>query len=161
MWPWRVKMPTQNLLRLLLLPMLMMRIVIATVCCRFGSWGLIIKLNFCSDFEHKVLSRYEVESCPTLCSKSEQKFSFMTKPQLPNLQQTVANTILIINISNSNKPQQVLSWHLHTPGSHQSSLLNGSEWVSELVSHWQASPMTGLGLDKNWRCARKLKKFGR
>ena len=38
----------------------------------------------------------------TLCSKSEQKFSFMTKPQLPNLQQTFANTILITNISNSN-----------------------------------------------------------
>ena len=37
----------------------------------------------------------------TLCSRSEQKFSFMTKPQLPNLQQTVAGTILIINISNS------------------------------------------------------------
>ena len=37
----------------------------------------------------------------TLCSKSEQKFSFMNNPQLPNLQQTVANTILIINISNS------------------------------------------------------------
>ena len=32
----------------------------------------------------------------------EQKFGFMTKPQLPNLQQTVADTILIINISNSN-----------------------------------------------------------
>ena len=31
---------------------------------------------------------------------SEQKFSFMTKPQVPNLQQTIANTI--INISNSN-----------------------------------------------------------
>ena len=30
------------------------------------------------------------------------KLSFMTKPQLPNLQQTVANTILITNISNSN-----------------------------------------------------------
>ena len=28
--------------------------------------------------------------------------SFRTKPQLPNPQQTVANTILIINISNSN-----------------------------------------------------------
>ena len=41
------------------------------------------------------------ESWP-MCSKSEQKFNFMTKPQLPNLQQTVANTILIINISNSN-----------------------------------------------------------
>ena len=38
----------------------------------------------------------------TLCSRSEQKFSFMTKPQLPNLQQTVSGTILIINISNSN-----------------------------------------------------------
>ena len=36
------------------------------------------------------------------CSKSEQKLSFMTKPQLPNLQQTVANTILVNNISNSN-----------------------------------------------------------
>ena len=32
----------------------------------------------------------------------EQKFGFMTKPQLPNLQQTVADTILIININNSN-----------------------------------------------------------
>ena len=31
----------------------------------------------------------------TLCSKSEQKFSFLTKPQLQNLQQFVANTILI------------------------------------------------------------------
>ena len=46
MWPWRVKMPTQNLLRLLLLLMLVMRIVLATVCCRFGSWGLVTKLNF-------------------------------------------------------------------------------------------------------------------
>ena len=29
-------------------------------------------------------------------------FSFITKPQLPNLQQIVANMILSINISNSN-----------------------------------------------------------
>ena len=58
MWPWRVKIPTQNLLILLLLLMLMMRIVLATVCCRFGSWGLFIKLNFCLDFEHKVWSRF-------------------------------------------------------------------------------------------------------
>ena len=43
-------MPTQNLLRLLLLLMLVMRIVLATVCCRFRSLGLVIKLNFCSDF---------------------------------------------------------------------------------------------------------------
>ena len=39
MWPWRVKMPTQSLLRLLLLLILVMRIVLATVCFRFGSWG--------------------------------------------------------------------------------------------------------------------------
>ena len=56
MWPWRVKMPTQNLLRVLLLLKLMMRIMLATVCCRFGSWGMVIKLNFCSDFQHKVWS---------------------------------------------------------------------------------------------------------
>ena len=31
---------------------IVMRIVLATVCYRFGSWGLVIKLNFCSDFEH-------------------------------------------------------------------------------------------------------------
>ena len=37
-----------------------------------------------------------------LCSKSKQKLCFMTEPQLPNLLQTVANTILITNISNSN-----------------------------------------------------------
>ena len=53
-----MKMTTQNLLRLLLLPILMLRIVLATVCCRFGSWGLFIKLNFCSDFEHNVWSRF-------------------------------------------------------------------------------------------------------
>ena len=39
----------------------------------------------------------------TLCSKSEQKFSFLTKPQLPNLQQIVANTILFSNSYNINK----------------------------------------------------------
>ena len=68
MRPWRVKMPTQNLLRLLLLLMLMMRIVLATVCCRFRSWGLVKKLNFCSDwlstrfgqdFEVEVEARFE------------------------------------------------------------------------------------------------------
>ena len=58
MWPWRVKMPTQNMLRWILLLMLMMRIVLATVCCSFGSWGLFIKLSFCPDFEHKVWSRF-------------------------------------------------------------------------------------------------------
>ena len=54
-------MPTQNLMRLLLLLLLVMRIVLATVCCKFGSSGLVIKLNFCSDFEHKVGQDFEVE----------------------------------------------------------------------------------------------------
>ena len=43
-----------SLLMLLLLLTLIMRIVLATVCCRFGSWGLVIKCNFCSAFEHFV-----------------------------------------------------------------------------------------------------------
>ena len=47
-------MTTQNLLRLLLLLMLMMRNVLTTVWCRFGRWSLVIKLSFCPDFEHKV-----------------------------------------------------------------------------------------------------------
>ena len=34
------------------------RIVFSTVCCRFGSWRLVLKLNFCSDFEHKGWSRF-------------------------------------------------------------------------------------------------------
>ena len=54
MWPWHVKMTTQSLLRLLLLLMLMMRNVLTTVWCRFGRWSLVIKLSFCSYFEHKV-----------------------------------------------------------------------------------------------------------
>ena len=67
MWPWRVKMATQNLLRMLLLLILTMRIVSATVCCRFGIWGLVIKPNFCSytlstgfgqDFEVEVQARF-------------------------------------------------------------------------------------------------------
>ena len=47
-----MKVPNQDLLRLLLLLMLVMRILLATVGCRFGSRGLVIKFNFCSDFEH-------------------------------------------------------------------------------------------------------------
>ena len=43
MWLWRVKMPTQNLFRLLLLMMLMLRNVLTIVWCRFGSWHLVIK----------------------------------------------------------------------------------------------------------------------
>ena len=51
-------MPTQNLL---MLQLLLTRIVLATICCRFRSWGLVKKLNFCSDFEHKVCQDFEDE----------------------------------------------------------------------------------------------------
>ena len=55
-------------------------------------------------FQLQILPELQIQNLDQiLSSKAEQKFSFMTKPQLPNLQQTVANTILIINISNSNK----------------------------------------------------------
>ena len=64
MWPWRVKMPTKNLLRLLLLLML----VLATVCRRFGSWGLLTKLNFCSDFE-QFGQDFEVEVQARFCDR--------------------------------------------------------------------------------------------
>ena len=55
------------------------------------------------DFSFKISPELQLQNLDqTLCSKSEQKFSFMTKLQVPNMQQTVANTIYIINISNSN-----------------------------------------------------------
>ena len=38
--------------------MLMLRNVLTIVWCRFGSWSLDIKSNFCPDFEHKVWSRF-------------------------------------------------------------------------------------------------------
>ena len=75
----------------------------------------------------------------TLGSKSEQKFSFMTKPQLTNLQQTVANTILITNISNSNSLNKfwvgIFTRQGHINQVYQTGV---SEWVSELRSEWQA-----------------------
>ena len=33
-------------------------IVLATFCYSFGSWGLVIRPNFCSDLEHMVWSRF-------------------------------------------------------------------------------------------------------
>ena len=53
-------------------------------------------LKILPDFQHQNLDQ-------TLCSKSEQKFSFLTKPQLRNLQQIVANKILISNGYNISK----------------------------------------------------------
>ena len=85
------------------------------------------------------------------CSKSEKKFSFRTKRQLPNLLQTVANMILTINISNSNNLDKfwvdIVTRQGHTNQVYQTLR---SQWVSELGSYWQAFPLIGLGSDKKW-----------
>ena len=46
-WP-----PLVRFLSALFPCLLVMRIMLATVCCRVGSWVLVMKLNFCTDFEH-------------------------------------------------------------------------------------------------------------
>ena len=52
----------------------------------------------------KILPELQLQNFDqTLCSKSEQKVSFLTKPQLPYLQQIVANKIIISNSYNINK----------------------------------------------------------
>ena len=49
-----------------------------------------------------MLNKFQLQNLDKpLCSKSEQKISFMPKRQLPN-HQAVANMILSINISNIN-----------------------------------------------------------
>ena len=57
-----------------------------------------------ANFKLQILPELKLQNLDQpLCSKSEQKFSFLTKPQLRNLQQIVANTILISNSYNINK----------------------------------------------------------
>ena len=70
-------------------------------------------------------------SWPNLVIKVWTKFSFMTKLQLPKLHKTVVKTFLIINISNSNKLNKFWVGIFTSHTSHQSSLLNRSELVSE------------------------------
>ena len=55
-----MKIPTQNLLRLLLLLKFVMRMV-GNNLLQIWKRGLVIKLNFCSDFEHFGLD-FEVEA---------------------------------------------------------------------------------------------------
>ena len=50
-----------NLLRFLLLFMLMMRNVVTIVSCRFGSWSLVIKLNFVQTLSTRFGQEFEVE----------------------------------------------------------------------------------------------------
>ena len=57
-----------------------------------------------------MLNKFQLQNLDQpLCSKSEQKISFMPKYQLPN-QQAVANMILSINISNSKNLDRLGTW---------------------------------------------------
>ena len=58
---WCVKMPTENLLRLLLLLVLMPRKVLTMAWCRFGSWSLVMKLNFVQTLSTRFGEEFEVE----------------------------------------------------------------------------------------------------
>ena len=73
-----------------------------------------------------------------LCSKSEQKFSFLTKPQFRNLQQIVADTILISNSYSDSYSYNINKFwvDIFTRQGHNNQvyLLNGSQWVSEWVT---------------------------
>jgi len=52
----------------------------------------------------QILPEHQLQNLDqTFCSKSEQTFTFLTKPWLPNLQQIVTNTIIISNSYNINK----------------------------------------------------------
>ena len=73
------------------------------------------------------------KSWPNLFSKFAQNFSFMIKPQLPNPKQTVANTIHIINISNSDNLNKFWVGNLASSLARVTSI-NITEWVSESVS---------------------------
>ena len=87
----------------------------------------IRNLNQASAANLKILTKPWAQNLDQiLSSKYEQKFSFMTKAQLPNLQQTVANSILINNINNSNNLNKFWVGIFTYQGHHQSSLLNRS-----------------------------------
>ena len=67
-----------------------------------GSCQQILKNGFVPSCALSLLCSTSLEFFCKQIKGTKLQISFMTKPQLPNLQQTVANTILITNISNSN-----------------------------------------------------------
>ena len=71
--------------------------LIYTCMHSFKVFNVITFIAFEGTEKHlKISPKLQIQNLDqTLCSKSEQKFSFLTKPQLQNLQQFVANTILI------------------------------------------------------------------
>ena len=70
----------------------------------------------------------------------------MNNPQLPNLEQTVANTILIINISNSNNINkfELIPSHARVT----SVRYTKQESVSQSVSQWVSESLTSIPNDR-------------
>ena len=80
----------------------------------------------------KIFPEFQLQNIPNLVLKVQTKllnFSFQIWNKLLPTQST----------SSTSATQQVLSWHPHTPGSQQSSLLNGSESVSDKHCQWSDS----------------------
>ena len=146
--------------------MLMMRIVLATVCWRFASWGFDIKVTFCSDFEHKIWSRFwswllmfgwdfVVDSWSRFWRWNFIKFYLNKSLTLwPNLSFQICNKLLPTQSSSSTSATETTSTSFELASSHArvtSIKFTKREWVSE-VSYWQGKTKIGLGTDKNkWK----------
>ena len=74
----------------------------------------------------------------TLCSKSEQKFSLLTKPQRRNLQQIVAKMILIKNSYNLNK-FELASSHARATSIKSTKQDSVRELISDKGGQWSDS----------------------
>ena len=99
---------------------------------------------------HNLYKTSAEKNCPNSSFKSCLNFKILTKP----CAQSISKSLTFFYQTSASKSatnccqqdphqqqlqhQQVLSWHLQTPGLHQSSLLNVTESVSQLVSYWQA-----------------------
>ena len=114
----RLKKKLCNLLRLLLLPMLMMRIMWATVCCRFRSWGLVIQMN-AWDFEVDVRSRFSRWDLIKICVRAcEMNSTLGSDVPLARFSMAILEGVQrLISQADYNGPKQqcVRSEHVRTP----------------------------------------------
>ena len=91
----------------------------------------------------KILPELRLQNYDQSCAQSLNKSLALG----PNVSSQICNKLLPTWSSASTwgtvTTSTSLSWHLHTPGSHQSSILNVTEWVSQLVtdegSQWSDS----------------------
>ena len=134
---WLVKMPTQNLLSLLLLLMLMMRNVLTTVVCRFGSWSLVINLNSVQTLRTRFGQEFEVEQ--NLASWPN--FSFQICIQLSSKRFSSSTSTTVTTPTSSELP----SSHARVTSIKFTKQELGSQWVSQWVtdkhSQWLDSEM--------------------